>query len=505
MWRRKKRNAVDVQEIDEAGLSKDLDENMELFNTLFSGDDTFSVRKLNASKDPYVRCTIMFMDGMIDANIINDSIIRPINSYDLHINGDLISTLSDNVIQSNSISITDDMTKIVESILYGDTILIAHGYNRALIINTKGWKTRSIEEPDLEKVFIGSKEGFTEALMQNLSMIRRKILTKDLKFQFRTIGSRTRTKVCICYIKGIAQESILAELERRLDSVDLDGILASEYIREFITDAPLSIFNTIYRTERPDTVAGKLLEGRIALIVDGTPVALTLPCVFIENIQANEDYYLQYQASSFNRILRIIALFITTCLPAIYCSLVTYHQEMIPTPLLISVYTARQGVPFPTIIELLGLIFVFDIIREAGTRMPSTIGQAFSIVGALVLGQAAVEAKFVSAPIVIIVAFAGITSLMLPKMINSIILARLSLILASSVLGLYGFLFLLIGIMIHAFSLRSFGIPYMSYIMTFEKEDIQDTLVRMPWWYMNYRPRMIAKDRKRKRKEGNRA
>jgi spore germination protein KA len=505
MWRRKKTNAVGAQEIIEKGLSHDLNGNIELFKALFSDDDTFVARKIENRDNASVHCAILFLDGMIDANIINESIIRPINDFTLEKYRDLLETLCVKVIQSNSVVISEDMSKLIESMLYGDTILLTQGYNKAVIINTKGWKTRSIDEPDLEKVFIGPKEGFTEALMQNLSMIRRKILTSDLKFKFRTIGLRTRTKVCICYIKGIAQESILAELERRLDLVDLDGILASEYIRESITDAPLSIFNTIYRTERPDTVAGKLLEGRIALIVDGTPVALTLPCVFIENIQANEDYYLQYQASSFNRILRMIALFIATCLPAIYSCLITFHQEMIPTPLLISIYTARQGVPFPTIIELTGLVLIFDIIREAGTRMPSSIGQAFSIVGALVLGQAAVEAKFVSAPIVIIVAFAGIASLMLPKMINTIILARLSLILASSVLGLYGFLFLFTAIMVHAFSLHSFGIPYMSYVMTFEKEDIQDTVIRMPWWYMNYRPRMIAKDRKRKTKEGNRA
>jgi len=325
-----------------------------------------------------------------------------------------------------------------------------------------------------------------------------------LKFEFRTFGVRTRTKVCICYIKGIVQESILAELKKRMNSIDIDGILDAQYVREFITDAPLSIFNTTYRTERPDTVAGKLLEGRIALLFDGTPVALTLPCLFIENIQSNEDYALQFQASTFNRILRIIALFIATCLPGIYLSLITHHQEIIPTALLTSIYGARQGVPFPSVIELLGLIIVFDIIREAGTRMPSTIGQAFSIVGALVLGQAAVDAKFISAPIVIIVAFAGITSMMLPKMINTIIIARIILILASALLGLYGFLFLFTGITVHAFSLHSFGVPHMSYIMTFEKEDLKDTTIRMPWWFMNYRPRMIAKDRKRKTKEDKR-
>ena len=501
-----KKRAANAERIIERGLSFNLRDNIALFKKLFADDDTFVIREVQNRNNPDIRCCLMSFTGMVDCKIINENIIRPINTYPGKvIKGDLLKVLCSQVLQTNDITVSEDINELLESILYGDTLIFVQGYKSALMINTKGWKTRNIEEPDLEKVMIGPKEGFTESIMQNLSMVRRYILTSDLKFKFRTFGARTHTKVCICYIKGVAQDSILEELERRLDSIDLDGILDAEYIREFIGDAPLSIFNTIYRTERPDTVAGKLLEGRIALIVDGTPVALTLPCLFIESIQTNEDYYFQFQASSFNRILRIIALIITTCLPAFYLSLITFHQEMLPTPLLESIYAARQGVPFPSVIELLGLIIIFDIIREAGMRMPTSIGQAFSIVGALVLGQAAVDARFISAPIVIIVAFSGITSLMLPKMLNTILFTRIALILISAMLGLYGFLFLLAAITVHAFSLHSFGVPYMSYIMTFDKENIKDTAIRMPWWYMNLRPKMIAKDRKRKTKEDNRA
>ncbi len=501
-----KNRVENAERIIERGLSFNLRDNIALFKKLFVDDDTFVIREVQNRNNPNIRCCLMSLAGMVDHTIINDNIIRPINTFPGKTRrGELLETLCNQVLQTNNITVSEDINQLLESILYGDTLLFVQGYKRALTINTKGWKTRSIEEPDLEKVFIGPKEGFTESIMQNLSMVRRYILTSDLKFKFRTFGARTHTKVCICYIKGIAQERILEELERRLDSIDLDGILDSEYIKEFICDAPLSIFSTIYRTERPDTVAGKLLEGRIALIVDGTPVALTLPCMFIENIQTNEDYYTSFQSSSFNRIIRIIALLVTTCLPAIYLSLITFHQEMLPTPLLESIYAARQGVPFPSVLELLGLVIIFDIIREAGTRMPTSIGQAFSIVGALVLGQAAVDARFISAPIVIIIAFSGITSLMLPKMLNTIIIVRITLILIASMLGLHGLLILLTAIMLHAFSIHSFGVPYMSYIMTFDSENIKDTAIRMPWWYMNLRPKMIAKDRKRKTVKDNRA
>ena len=229
---------VNAEKIIENGLSYDLRDNIELFKKLFAEDNTFIIREIENRYNPDIHCCLMFLDGMIDANIINESIIRPINTYANKLKGDLLKVLSDQVIQSSSLNTSEDMNKLLESILYGDTLLFVQGYKSAVIINTKGWKTRNIDQPDLEKVFIGPKEGFTEALMQNLSLVRRKILTNDLKFKFRTFGLRTRTKVCNCYIKGIAQESILTELERRLDSIDLDGVLASEYIREYITDAP---------------------------------------------------------------------------------------------------------------------------------------------------------------------------------------------------------------------------------------------------------------------------
>ena len=247
-------------------------------------------------------------------------------------------------------------------------------------------------------------------------MVRRKLKTHELKFKFRVLGSRSHTKACICYLEGLANEAILAELEKRLDKINLDGIMDTNYIIELIKDAPLSPFKTIGNTERPDVVAGKLLEGRIALILDGTPVAITLPYLFNEYFQTNDDYYTNFYFASISRIIRIISFILTTSAPAVFIALTTFHQEIIPSSLLLSISLSRQRVPFPTIIEALVLGLIFESIREAGVRASSNIGASLSIVGALILGQAAVTANFFSAPMLIVVGFTVVSGLMFPKL-----------------------------------------------------------------------------------------
>lgn len=335
-------------------------------------------------------------------------------------------------------------------------------------------------------------------------LIRKRIKNPNLKFKLRTFGVQTKTRAFICYIEGIANPKIVEELNKRLDSIEIDGVLDTGYIEELIKDSPYSLFNTIGHTERPDVVAGKLLEGRIALVLDGTPVALTLPHIFIEFFQASEDYYENFYFASFNRLLRIISFIMTITIPAAYVALITYHQELIPTNLLLSISAARQGVPFPSIVELLGLLIVFEILRETGTRMPNYIGEALSIVGALVLGQAAVEARFVSAPMVIVVALAGITGLMTPKLEGTVIILRIAFLLMAAILGLYGITFGISLVLIHLFSIRSFGIQYMSHTSILDYKELQDVTIRAPWWHMKFRPKSMAIYNFQRQRDGGR-
>jgi spore germination protein KA len=432
---------------------------------------------------------------MVNTEIINENIIQPVLRNDLSedIGSDnLLEELKKKVIVSSNVTLETTINKIVSSVIYGDTLFLLEGYDKALVISSKGWQTRSISEPESTKVVRGPREGFTESILVNLSLVRRKIINSDLKFKYKEIGEKTRTKTCICYIEGLALESILNELEQRLDKIRIDGIIDSGYIQELIKDAPYSPFETVGSSERPDVIAAKLLEGRIALFVDGSPFVLTVPYLIVENFQASEDYYNNYTFSTLNRLIRGITAVTSVAIPALFLSVVTYHQEMLPTPLLLSIAGSRQGVPFPTSVSLFIMLLIFDVLREAGTRMPTSIGQAVNIVGTLVLGQAAVEARLVSAPVIIVTALTGITTLVNMNFISATIIFRTFFLLGASFLGIYGFLMAFIIMYLHLMSIRSFGVPYMMNVTRAKNHDGQDAWIRAPWWTMTLRPKIIG-------------
>ncbi|SET40723.1 spore germination protein KA [Natronincola peptidivorans] len=486
-------------------FSNSIDHNVKIFKEIFHNDESIIFRHFSNQQNPQVKCCIVFIAGMVDDEIINQGIIWPITRNSIiQTSETIIDELKNYSIIVHTVKETWNIEELVEAILSGETVLLIENCSEALIIDTQGGETRSIEEPEAEKVIRGPREGFTESLMTNQMLIRKKIKNPNLKFQSRTFGMQTKTKAFICFIEGIANEKIVEELNKRLDAIEIDGVLDTGYIEELIKDSPYSIFNTIGNTERPDVVAGKLLEGRIALVLDGTPIALTLPHIFIEFFQANEDYYENFYFASFNRLLRIVSFMITVSIPGAYLALITYHQELIPTNLLLSISAARQGIPFPSIVEILGLLIVFEILRETGTRMPNYIGQALSIVGALVLGQAAVEARFVSAPMVIIVAMSGITGLMIPKLQGTIIILRLAFLLIAAVLGLYAIIFGISLVLIYLFSIRSFGIQYMAYTSILDYEELQDVTIRVPWWHMKFRPKSMLVNNLQRQRDGGR-
>lgn len=484
-------------------INSSLSKNIELFMSIFRDEDTFIVRNIENQYNKSIKCSVLFVEEMVDISIINDNILKPVLQNDsLKNSGDTIVQLQSMVINAGHIQKSPDVNTLTHSILKGNTVLLLEGSSEALIIGSIGVKSRAIEEPEAEKVVRGPREGFTEQIMTNLSLLRKRLETTDLKFRFMTVGIKSRTRICLCYMNSIVNPKILKELEDRINSIKIDSILASGYISDLIKDAPLSPFRTIGSTERPDIVVGKILEGRIAVIVDGTPVALTVPYLFLEYFQANEDYYINFYFSSVSRMLRILGFILTICVPAVYVALMTFHQEMIPTPLLISISAARQGVPFPTIVETFLLLMVFEILIETGTRMPTNIGQALSIVGALVLGQASVEAKIVSAPIVIVVAISGITSLMIPKIQGPALILRIVFLSLSAFMGFYGLIFGITGALLHLCEIRSLGVPYLLYLTSMDPKDLKDTLIRVPLKYMNYRPKLLSQNNKLRQSKG---
>ena len=482
-------------------LGKNLSDNIFQFKKVFQDDDTFRVRSFTNQKQPDAKFCVLYIDGMVDVQTANRTIMEPIIQCHLTEKYDIDSILN-HVVINNYAEKAYTPEQMVEGIIRGETVLLMDHCSEALIISTKGWKSRSIAEPENEKVLRGPREGFVEPILVNLSLIRRRLATPNLKFKFMTLGTQTKTKVCVSYIEGIVNNKILSEVLDRLNKVSIDSVLGSNYLVELTTDAPYSPFKTIGSTERPDVAVAKLLEGRIIIILDGTPEALTMPFLFEEYFQNDEDYYINFYYSSISRFLRFFGFVLTISTAGLYVAFMCFHWEMMPVMLLVSVLEAREAIPFPTIIETLGLLVTFEILREAGSRMPINIGQSLSILGALVLGTAAVEARIVSAPVIVIVALSGLTGLMIPKIKGPSIILRYFLVLLSGFLGLYGFMMGSIIIMIHLCGIRSFGIPYMVSFTSLGPEGLKDTIFRLPLWFMKKRPKFISGENKIRQANG---
>ena len=488
----------------EKKLSNDLAYNLAFFKTEFNDVDLIQYRSLTLSINGKMKkLCFIFSDGLVNSEIIDGYIIRPLmteHKYDE--TADCIEYLTNQVLQVNGLKKTQDLLDIVKSLSYGESLILVDGYSEGLLMDTKQFTTRSVSEPDGEMILSGPREGFTEALMQNLSMLRRKLRTSDLKMKYLSTGRKSNTQICIAYMESIVNHDILKELYDRLEKIDIDAVLDSNYITELIRDNKWSVFRTTGYTERPDVVAGKLLEGRIAIFVDGTPVVLTVPYLFIENFQSNEDYYMNFFYSSFSRFLRIFGFLLAIIVPALYIAVVSFHQEMLPDPLMINVAADSHNVPMPAALEAMLLLIMFDILRETGIRMPMGVGQALSIVGALVVGSAAVEADLVSAPMIIVTAISGITSLLVPRMNVSVVLIRLALLLLASFLGLYGLVLGIAVLFIHMLKLESFNILQILPDESFRYQRNKDTFIRAPWWHMITRPQFLTYNKVRQKRTG---
>lgn len=447
-------------------------------------------------------CALVFVDGLIESRTVNEDIIRPLMrarvTLDENSPTELLARIMHQHVYVNEIKVLQTMEEVFGSALYGDAVLLIDGVPCGLSLNAKGWEMRSVSEPASEAVIRGPRESFIENMRTNTSLIRRKIKNPSLIFEAFTIGRKTHTPVSIAYLKNVCKPELVKEVKKRLKAIDTDSILESGYIEQFIQDQPGSLFATVGYTEKPDVAAAKILEGRVAIIVDGTPFVLTVPFLFLESFQAAEDYYLKFYFATFVRIIRLIGYFITILAPAFYVTVTTFHHELIPTSLLIAMAKAREGVPFPAFVECLLMIVVFEIIREAGIRLPRPVGQALSIVGALVIGEAAVSAGLIGAPMVIVIAITAISGFLVPTQNDSIILLRLFLLVLAASFGGFGVALGLYAILVHMSSLESFGYPFLSPSVPFGLEDQKDSVILLPTWLQVSRPKGMVTDKQRK-------
>ncbi|MGF7030885.1 spore germination protein KA [Paenibacillus mucilaginosus] len=478
-------------------LSLRLDENLSRIREELGNSPDITIRSFKVDGFD-VQAAAVYTDGITDKTMVSNFILHSIMSSSLHKRADsghssLSRHIRDNALAVGEVSTARDWQELILAVLSGDTVLLVDGSAEAMVCGTRGGEMRSVTEPSSQVVIRGPKDGFTESIATNVALVRRRIRSPHLLLESMKLGAVTQTDVAIMYIRGLANDKIVEEVRRRLHAIETDAILESGYIEQFIEDDTSTLFPTLYNTERPDSIAGNLLEGRIAVFVDGTPFVLIAPTTFFMFFQSAEDYYQRFEIATAIRILRHAAFLISLFVPSIYIAAITFHHEMVPTLLLISLAAQREGVPFPAFIEAMIMEVTFEILREAGIRMPRAIGQAVSIVGALVLGQAAVEAGIISSAMVIVVALTGISSFSTPayNLSLSIRLIRFLMMACAGLLGFYGIMILSIILLAHMCALRSFGIPYMTPFGPFIMQDQKDSLLRIPLGSLFSRPRLV--------------
>ncbi|MFF2909928.1 spore germination protein [Paenibacillus sp. NPDC057934] len=490
-------DAQTLPEDDQLLIHKEVRPNTQRIRQDMGESDDLIIRQVFYENTDKAAAAIIYVDGMSDANIINqfitDVLIANMKRLSHHHHEEMVVTDDDPVLLAKelligvgSIQTITEFSYLYKKLLSGEAIIILDGSAQAYSADVRQWKGREIGESTNQTSIRGPRESFNETLRTNTSLVRRRIKDPRLWLETYSIGSITKTDVTMMFINGIAKPSIVDTVRSRLQSINIDSILDSGYIEELIEDGKYSLFPTVYNTELPDSVASQLLEGKVAILVDGTPNALLVPTQMITFFQSTEDYYQRSVYASLLRVLRFIGFFISLLFPSLYIAITTFHRDMLPAPLLISLAAQREAVPFPAFVEAFLMEVTFEILREAGLRMPKATGQAVSVVGTLVIGQAAVEAGIVSAAMVIVVAITAISTFTVPAYSMSIpirILRFLFMILAAS-FGLLGIFMAIFVLLLHLCALRSFGEPYLSPIAPYRDNEMQDSLLRMPRWLM---------------------
>ena len=389
---------------------------------------------------------------------------------------------------------------IINGVLSGDAMVFIDGETDVIGVNVRKYETRSIAEPPTSGVIKGPREGFIESIKSNLSLIERKLRTPDLSVERLKIGRRSATDVAIVSIKGLADKKVIDEITTRLKSIDIDGIIDAHYLQSYLEPRPYSVFTQVGTSEKPDIIAAKLLEGRVAVFCDGSPIVLTLPYMYFESVQSSDDYYERAAYASFLRVARIIALAFGILLPGLYVALEIYHFSVLPHQLLLTIINATKGVPLPPLAEILFVMLLFEIIREAGVRMPQAMGLAMSVVGALVLGDTAVKAGMIGSTAVMIVALSSISTYTVPDAADSSSLLRLIFTLAGGLLGLYGLLVCVIFVLVYLASMNGYGTPFLAPYAPNIAADKTDGLLKTPIVDSMHRPFSIPGDNKTKQR-----
>ena len=485
-------------EQNESDISTNIDDNIKKLEEIFKDCDDIVFKNFVIGPKLDTKLVMIYIDGLVDKTMITDNVTQALMQQARGRKPEDVKKNLYEVIEEGNISAPEmkdvyTVDDISNSILGGDTVLIIEGYQKAMVIGSKGWPTRGVSEPQSESLVRGPRDGFNETLKTNITLVRRRVRDTKLKVKSMQIGKRSQTDVALLYISDIADERIVNEARSRLKEIDIDAVLESSYIEEFIEDNNYTIFPQMENTERPDAVASALYEGRVAILVDNTPFALLIPVNINSFFQSSEDYYERWTTTFIVRPIRYLAATIAIFAPAFYVAVTSYHPGLLPTRLALHIAASRSTTPFPAFLETFMMILTVEFLRESGTRISGPIGTTIGVVGGLVIGQSAVEAGLVSPLMVIITALTTISIFMIPNYNFSATVRILcfTMMILASVLGFYGMMLGAISIGIHLSKLVTFGTPYLSPfgIMGKYLDDFQDTFIRLPINKMKKRAR----------------
>ncbi len=498
-----KENEIDLP------ISPSLEKNIEALDSIFSewGDivkKKFVLERAEDTLDMY----IIYIDGLTDNEMVERTITRPLlyewrnagpgdagnTKEEKKMQGDdVFKRLFHNQTEAVDLVEKKTMMDAVSAVLKGDTAIFIDGADKVMLLSTKKLPTRSVDSPQKEGGLKGPRDSFNENLRINTALLRRRIKDPKMKAKQNHLGQRSRTEYALMYMEDLVYPSLLDEIEKRLESFTIDGIFDSGMLVHLLEEKWYSPFPQVQTTERPDKAASAIMEGRVVLVVDNSPEVIILPTTFNTFFQAADDYYNRFAVGSFARCLRYLAAYITVLLPGLYIAITCYYPQVLPTDFLLAIVGARNDITFPIVVEVLLMEFLFEILREAGIRLPGQMGNTIGVVGGLIVGQAAVEASLVSTIVVIVVALTAIASFAIPneEFSSTFRLLKFAMIFLGAVWGLYGIMLGILIIQIHLVSMESFGIPYMMPLVSGSIDDeleFQDFILRKPIFTMHNRP-----------------
>jgi spore germination protein KA len=472
--------------------------NTENLKNMLGSSEDIKWRDIILNENTALSIKLVYIEGLVNSSDVSDYVIKPLLELPPFQQAktleDVIKLLKDGTIYYSSQSSTTDINKAAEKLISGSSVLLFDTQNIAFIFDTKGLDKRSITEPSVENVNKGPKDTFIENYRTNTATIRSKIKVPDLVFESMVIGDRTKTTVSIVYIKSITNDNIVNQVRDRVKTLKVDGVLTTSIIEDILSEDLTNTLPQVVSTERPDIFCADILEGRVGILADGLPFGFIVPATLNQFMQTSEDYARKSIVSSLIRIIRYSSLMLSIFLPGFYVAVTTFHFEFIPTNIVLFIAKSREGVAFPASIEAIALIIAFEILFEAGLRIPKSVGMTISIVGTLVVGQAAVDAKLISPSMLVVIAMASVASFTIPNQdfSNAVRLWRIIVTLFSSLLGLIGFVFSLILLTYEACRISPYGVPYLSpFVGNDGRAMLHDSLIRLPSSLNKVRPNAL--------------